>query len=74
MLTEIACSNCTEMYVKLDKIATWLEGNAKRLEDFADRCRDYVSLAESERKNAKNYRATAADIRKLLAKVEESNA
>jgi hypothetical protein len=59
-----------EMYTKLDKIATWLERNAARLEEYAENCRDFQSIADTERANAKNYRNTAADIRKLLKKVD----
>ena len=60
----------TEMYAKLKKIAMWLETNATHLEEYANKVCQFESLAKGERANAKNYRATAADIRKLLAKVK----
>lgn len=54
-----------KMHAKLDKIATWLEANAKRNEESAKTC-NFESLKQAYIADAKNYRATAKDIRKLL--------
>ena len=56
-----------EMHAKLEKLATWIESNAGVHEKYAANCRDFPSIVESSLADAKNYRATAKDIRKLLA-------
>ena len=61
------------MFAKLHRIATWLEANAKRNEDAAKICR-FESLNEAYRADAKNYRATAKDIRVTLAAAEGKSA
>lgn len=57
-----------DMYAKLDKIATWLEGNAKLRRLHAETSGQFKSLADEYLREAKNYEATAKDVRELLAK------
>jgi hypothetical protein len=59
------------MRTKLDKIATWLEGNAARREQHAKECARFQSIADEYLAEARNYRATAKDIRKLLDEVKD---
>ena len=54
------------MAEKLDKVATWLERLAESAEQAAINHREFQSLAEAERADAKNYRATAKDVRRVL--------
>ena len=56
-----------EYQQKLEKVVAWLEMNAQNDENAAKTCR-FESLNKAYRDDAANYRATAADIRKLLAK------
>jgi hypothetical protein len=58
-----------EMYTKLDKIAGWLEASAALKEKWITTCR-FASINEEERTIAKNYRSSAANIRKLLSKID----
>lgn len=62
------------MYQKLDKLATWLERNAEIMREAASRHGRFQSIADDELANAKNYEATARDIRQLLAKAEGKDA
>lgn len=58
-----------EMYAKLEKILEWIERLAERSEEMAKTER-FPTLKDAEVADAKNHRATAADIRKVLAKAQ----
>lgn len=67
------CTGClanratiTAMRAKLSKLAAWLDRLGCQSEKQAETSRNFSSLADACRADAKNYRATAADIRKVL--------
>jgi hypothetical protein len=60
-----------KMYAKLEKIAGWLEANAKIHEDYAVKVSKFQSIKDASLRDAKNYRAMAADIRKLLSEASQ---
>ena len=52
---------------KLEKVAKWLDKNADRCEQAALRYQDdFPSLADASTADAKNYQATARDVRSVL--------
>jgi hypothetical protein len=59
-------------YSKLAQIADWLGRNAEILETAAKRHERWQSLADEELADARNYRATAADIRKHMASADST--
>ena len=56
---------------KLKKFANWMDTLAENAEKSLATCR-FESLNEAYRHDAKNYRATAADIRKALKEAGEA--
>lgn len=57
------------MYEKLVKVCKWLDGLAADAENQA-RTSNFITLTEACEHDAKNYRATANDIRAVLSKIE----
>lgn len=58
------------MLAKLKKVVEWLNRCADKSEHYAKTTTQFLSLAESYEKEAKNFRATAADISKVIAQAE----
>jgi hypothetical protein len=58
-----------EVRAKFDKIASWLESLEKKSLEMAKSTR-FITLREACTAYAKNYQATAKDIRALIAKLE----
>jgi DNA repair exonuclease SbcCD ATPase subunit len=63
---DAARARIAELEQALNKVATWLENNADKLEHDASILSRFPSLADNANADAKNFRGTAASIRKHL--------
>jgi hypothetical protein len=54
------------LHAALQRVITWLDGLAKQSEQQAKTSDQFPSLAEACKADAKNYRATADNLRKAL--------
>lgn len=59
-------SQTQKMDAAIQKVCKWLDRCAVDAEKHADQSPNFPAFAESCRADAKNYRATAADLRKVL--------
>jgi len=60
------------LLAKCEKIVAWLDRNAAKEEQAAAKEHQFISLKDARLADAKNYRATAADIRAVIAKTKET--
>ena len=62
-------ASAPNLLTKLDKVATWLEGLADKCEKAAAES-PFITIKEACKADARNYAATAKDIRAAIAQAE----
>lgn len=65
-------SAAPELLAKCEKIVAWLDRNAAVSEQESEKENRFLSLKDARLADAKNYRATADDIRTVIAKAKET--